>query len=124
VPGPARRPLADRFREKVDVRGPSDCWPWTGSRLPKGYGSLARGGDGTGQPPLKAHRVAWALARGVDPLTMPEDQVIRHKVCDNPPCCNPDHLEDGTMKDNNADTALRGRAHWQSGRRDHTGRFA
>lgn len=124
APGPRRRSVAERFHAKVNVRGPDDCWPWTGTRLPKGYGCLARGGDSTGQPPLKAHRVAWALANSVDPLTMPTEQVIRHFVCDWSPCCNPAHLEDGTMKENNEDTALRGRAHWQSGRRDAAGRFA
>lgn len=44
------------------------------------------------------------LANGQDPGGL----VIRHK-CDNPPCCNPAHLEIGTRADNNRDMYERGR---------------
>lgn len=35
-------------------------------------------------------------------------KVVRHK-CDNPPCINPQHLEAGTIADNNKDRKVRGR---------------
>ena len=38
---------------------------------------------------------------------IPAGLVLRHK-CDNPRCCNPDHLEVGTRKDNWEDMRLRG----------------
>lgn len=49
-----------------------------------------------------AHRLAFFKANGYWP------EVCRHK-CDNPPCVNPNHLEDGTHKDNMRDMMSRGR---------------
>ncbi len=51
-----------------------------------------------------AHRAVWELFNG----PVPEGLIVRHK-CDNPRCCNPDHLELGTQKDNVQDCRDRGR---------------
>ncbi|MGH7024521.1 MAG: HNH endonuclease signature motif containing protein [Caulobacteraceae bacterium] len=55
-----------------------------------------------------AHRLAWELANG----PIPDGLLILHK-CDNPVCCNPDHLFLGTAADNHADCAAKGRAAFQ-----------
>lgn len=123
-PGPKPKPLATRFWPKVDMSGGANaCWPWTGSLLPNGYGAIQAGGDGTNKPPLKAHRVAWALSNGVDPVTMPTSLVVRHVKCRNKPCCNPDHLTNGTTQDNNHDAIADGTAHFLNTLRDPQGRF-
>jgi hypothetical protein len=80
---------------------PSKCWPWTG---------VLGGRDGRGYISINnvkkaAHRVVYELFNG----PIPEGQVIRHE-CDNPRCCNPEHLVVGTRTDNELDKYKRGRA--------------
>lgn len=50
------------------------------------------------------HRVIYTETFG----TIPDGYVVRHK-CDNPHCINPEHLETGTVADNNRDRDERGR---------------
>jgi hypothetical protein len=89
--GPATRPLAQRFWEKVHCT--KTCWIWTGHQLPKGYGKISIGGD-HGQM-LLAHRVSWELHNG--PIT--DGLFVCHR-CNNPSCVRPDHLYLGTNSEN------------------------
>ena len=99
---PPKKTLADRFWEKVDRRGPDECWPWTRATNEHGYGVMRPEGQRSG-PTVRAHRVSLMLA-GVDI----DGLVIRHS-CDNPPCVNPAHLSVGTEADNSADMVARDR---------------
>lgn len=94
-----------RILSKVDVKGDDECWPWLGSKA-NGYGHLAIRGKF-----IQATHAVYCLATG----KLPKHQILHS--CDNPPCCNPKHLEDGTQKKNLADRGVRGRAptgdkHW------------
>lgn len=77
---------------------PNVCWPWLKQRDRQGYGRTWFAGKTHG-----AHRVVFYLIHGHWPL------VARHS-CDNPPCCNPLHILDGTHADNSADMVERGRS--------------
>lgn len=93
--------LVERFRAKVDVRGPDDCWPWTATTNTRGYGTVS-GGAANRHFPVYAHRLAFALAHDEWP---PQ---VRH-TCDTPACCNPAHMLPGTPKQNTQDAMDRGR---------------
>lgn len=95
-----RRPASDRFWEQVAKAGPDDCWPWTGGLDPDGYGVFYAGGQN-----VQAIRFALEQKLG---RALTDDEVSRH-TCDNRPCCNPEHLVEGSIADNNADTVSRGR---------------
>jgi HNH endonuclease len=75
-----------RLWSQVDrTTTPDGCWPWIGYYRDKaGYGQIKV--NGRTQP---AHRLAWILTHGPIPLSF---LVVMH-TCDNPPCCNPAHLE-------------------------------
>ena len=88
-----------RFWSKVDA-APSDmCWEWLAGKTREGYGQFKV--DGKQHP---AHRVAFKLAYGY----LPAGLLVRH-TCDNPGCCNPNHLILGTNQDNMSDVAARNR---------------
>jgi hypothetical protein len=89
-------PLADRLATRIARGGPDECWPWTGTRNPKGYGLIRLDGQMRG-----AHRAVFFVTHGRWP------EVCRH-TCDNPPCCNPAHLLDGSTGDNLRDAYERG----------------
>lgn len=99
-----------RFWAKVDSSGgPAACWPYMGGRKKaNGYGTFfakrATPGKSGKSLAVNAHKFAYVVSKG----QVPEGLIVRHK-CDNPPCCNPDHLILGTYHDNNMDTLERGR---------------
>ena len=41
---------------------------------------------------------------------IPKGMVVRHEVCGNPACCNPEHLSLGTHKENMQDMIKHGRS--------------
>jgi hypothetical protein len=90
-----------RFEAKFVRRGPDDCWEWTASTTPWGYGKIS-----TAKSELElAHRLAYLLANGKFDASL----FVLHK-CDNPPCCNPNHLFLGTQKAN-IDDMIRKKRH-------------
>jgi len=78
-----------RLMAKV-VQNDSDCWLFTGSKTPQGYGRLNVGGV-----PVPTHRVAYEHFVG----PIPPGHQIDH-LCRVPSCCNPDHLEAVTPAEN------------------------
>ena len=88
-----------RFWPRVDRGHPMDCWNWRGHCYSNGYGKLIWEGTRT-----NAHRVAFAVSGGA----LVPGMVIMH-LCDNPLCCNPAHLKQGSHSDNTRDAIAKGR---------------
>lgn len=98
-----------RCRLEIGVeRNASDkCWPWKHCRDKDGYGEFRFGGK-----KYKAHRVAFELDNG--PIL---DGLLGTHSCDNPPCCNPNHVRPGDETSNAAEMVARGRANPPRGER-------
>lgn len=88
------------FFESRCVADPSTgCWNWSRHLTRKGYGRFRDAKKLT-----LAHRGAWMAFVG----PIPPGLCACHK-CDNPRCCNPDHLFLGTQADNTHDKVAKGR---------------
>jgi len=81
-------------RVKVTAAG---CWEWQGARNGNGYGQCR-----VGPKVWTVHRLAFTLWRG----PIGRGLFVRHKKCNNPPCCNPRHLLTGWHEDNTNDIVL------------------
>jgi len=77
----------------------SGCWEWNGQLYPKGYGKACVGDANTKPKYLQAHRLSYKVFNG--PLI--DGLVVRHR-CHNRKCVNPDHLIQGTQKENIQDS--------------------
>lgn len=82
----------ERFLSKISKGSKNVCWEWLAGKR-GGYGRFR-----IGTHLYVATRLMWRLVHGSDPV----GQLILHQ-CDNPYCCNPDHLFLGSGADNNLD---------------------
>jgi hypothetical protein len=90
--------------ERHCLKGAIDeCWLWGAYISPSGYGQTRIGGK-AGKTVL-AHRLSWLVNVG----EIPDGLHVLHK-CDNPPCCNPNHLFLGTNLDNIKDRVSKNRS--------------
>lgn len=107
IPTPFKAGLTPRqlTRFFAKIQRASGCWEWSGGRFKNGYGMFNAGRWPDGRQDTRyAHRVVWELHHG----PIPTGAVVRHS-CDNPPCCNPDHLLIGTQADNVEDARKQGK---------------
>jgi hypothetical protein len=95
-----KRPLGDRFREKVGRPDANGCRRWLAAVTAKGYGKF-----GVGSKIVEAHRVAWELVNG--PIA--PGLCVLHS-CDNPSCVSVGHLRLGTHRENMIEMASKGRS--------------
>ncbi len=93
----SRRHTPETFWNRIEKT--EGCWIWHGDTQKYGYGRL-----NYHRKLYLAHRLAWILTNG----PIPKGKYVLHR-CDNPPCCNPDHLYIGTPADNVRDMIERNR---------------
>ena len=88
--------LLERIMARVVIDPVKGCWIFQGARTNRGYAKIYYKGR------LRlVHRALFEDMHG----ELPDDIDVRHS-CDNPPCCNPDHLDPVTVREN----TLRGEA--------------
>lgn len=87
-----------RFWSKVDKT--VNCWNWIGANRGNGYGCFKYKNK-----VYDAHRFVWYLVFKKFPT-----QWILHK-CNNKKCVNPDHIYEGSAKQNYADMLVAGNAY-------------
>lgn len=99
------RPMTDDlYREKLKSRcvvTEKGCWEYQGYCGWGDYGQMGYRGK-----TWPTHRLSFTLFKG----PIPEGMDVCHS-CDNPPCCNPDHLWPGDPKANSRDCVEKGRHH-------------
>lgn len=88
-----RRPIAERFWEKVESAPAEDCWLWSAATS-HGYGVFS-----VERRRKQAHRVAYELMIGPIPPLL----VLDH-LCKTPRCVNPYHLDPVPLAVNSART--------------------
>lgn len=101
----------DRFIRFVDVKGPDECWLWTGLLTPFGYGDL-----GPVTKNRRVHRYAYVRAHGGIPEGLTIDHLCHGRAedcqggvsCLHRRCCNPAHLEAVTLAENIRRSGLHG----------------
>ena len=98
--------LKGRITKMVKINDATQCWEWTGRVDNYGYGILNMP---KGMSDL-AHRTSFFAYNG----SIDTELLVLHS-CDNTGCVNPEHLRQGTHKDNTADMYERGREYAKPG---------
>jgi hypothetical protein len=87
-----RQPVIQRVVERIAIDPVTECWNWLGSRTVagNGYGQIKSRGRS-----YVTHRVTYEHFVG----PVPDGLQLDH-LCRNTACCNPDHLEPVTLREN------------------------
>lgn len=87
------------FWSNVKIGKNNECWEWSKAIFKTGYGQVT-----IARQKWYTHRLAFYLSKGKIEAGM----VVMH-TCDNKKCCNPNHLLQGTYKENTQDMLNKGR---------------
>lgn len=95
-------------KKKYVIDKETGCWNFNGCKTKTGYGRLRVNGVH-----WMAHRYSLSCHLG---RPIADGMVVMH-LCDNPSCVNPEHLKEGTQKENIEDCISKGRAIKSTGKR-------
>lgn len=96
-----------RFLSNINFpETPDGCWEWTARKNKDGYGRMKIRSGKRGAFDVSAHRISYEIYYGA----IPEGLVVRHFICNNPGCVNPQHLKLGTCQENSDDMVNFGRS--------------
>lgn len=105
----SKKELKSDLLARIKIDAVTKCWIWMAGRKEnkkgRDYGIVWANGKR-----YPAHVLSFKLHGG----RLRKDQIVCHD-CDNPPCCNPEHLFAGTDKDNCQDKIKKGRAKYEKG---------
>lgn len=82
--------LRERIRENIFIDPATGCWNWTAKPDVNGYGVFWDGKRFT-----RSHRTAYEVLKGPIPEGLQMDHLCRNRAC-----CNPEHLEPVTAREN------------------------
>lgn len=88
----------DRLLKYIPEEAPEKCWLWSGPVDAEGYGCLK-----VDRVIYKAHRLAYELFTGETPDICCHRCMEFGAASNNPLCCNPTHIHNGTKQDNRLD---------------------
>jgi len=94
----------DYLLSRVKLDSTTGCLNWIKGKDKDGYGQCHSSKYGRELRVTRAHQMAWVIRNGA----IPSNKIICHH-CDNPSCCNTDHLYLGTWESNVQDCVSRGR---------------
>ncbi len=105
--------IKDDFIKKIlsNLKKNGECLEYTINMAKNGYSRITLGGR-KNKKMLLVHRLIYEYYFG----SIPDKLFVCH-TCDNPPCCNPDHLFLGTHIDNMKDMVEKGRAYISWGKK-------
>ncbi len=86
---PAKRPVFDKFIEKICLDRETGCWNWIAGKTKRGYARFKFSGEVWG------HRVSYLMFKG----PIPKGTELDH-TCLNKGCVNPNHVEPVTHQTN------------------------
>ncbi len=87
------------FWSKVNRGKENECWNYLCGVSRNGYGQFY-----INRIQFRSNRIAYYIINNIDPLYLD----VLH-TCDNPRCCNPNHLFLGTHQDNMNDIVAKGK---------------